>query len=145
DHWQVDAAKLTAADGFVTGPGAEKLSFGALADAAAKRPVPKDVTLRETAAFKVVGKAHARLGWLSKVDGSHEYGIDVKLPGMKYAALAQPPVLGGKARTFDAAAAEKMPGVIKVVSTKSGVAVVAEHYWQAHRAREALKIDWEAG
>jgi len=145
EHWQVDAAKLTVADGYVTGPGGEKLSYGALADAAAKRPVPKDVALRDAAAFTVIGKAHARLDTPSKVDGTAEYGLDVKLPGMKYASLAQPPVLGGRARSFDGAAAEKMPGVVKVLETRSGIAVVADHYWQAHTAREALKIDWEAG
>jgi isoquinoline 1-oxidoreductase beta subunit len=145
DHWQVDAATLTASDGHVNGPGGAKLSFGELAAAAAKRPVPKDVALKDAASFQVIGKAHARLDTPAKVDGSAEYGLDVRLPGMKYAALAQPPVLGGRVRALDSSAAEKLPGVLKVVSTVSGVAVVAEHYWQAHTARSALKIDWDAG
>ena len=145
ERWKLDPATLTVAEATVKAPNGDSLTFGELAEAAAKRPVPKDVVLKEAKSFTLVGTAHARLDTPSKVDGSAEYGLDVRRPGMKYAALAQSPVLGGTLKSVDAAAAEKMPGVIKVVTTKSGVAVVAEHYWQAHTARDALKIEWDAG
>ena len=145
ERWKLDPATLTVADAAVRAPNGDSLTFGELAEAAAKRPVPKDVVLKEAKSFNLVGTAHARLDTPSKVDGSAEYGLDVRRPGMKYAALAQSPVLGGTVKSVDASEAEKLPGVIKVVTTKSGVAVVAEHYWQAHTARDALKIDWDAG
>ena len=145
DEWKVDASTLKVADGVVTGPGGQKRTFGELAEAAARRPVPKDAKPKDPATFALVGKAQPRVDTPAKLDGSAEYGIDIKLPGMKYAALAQSPVLGGSVKSVDSAAAEKMPGVIKVVATQSGVAVVADHYWQAHTARDALKITWDAG
>ena len=79
------------------------------------------------------------------MDGSAEFGVDVKLPGMLYAALAQSPVLGGKAVSVDSSAAERMPGVRRALSTAGGVVVVAEHFWQALKARNALKITWDPG
>ncbi len=145
ERWKLDPATLVVADVAVKAPNGDSLTFGELAEAAAKRPVPKDVVLKDAKDFSLVGKPQPRLDTPSKVDGSAEYGLDVKRPGMKYAALAQSPVLGGTVKSVDAAVAEKMPGVIKVVTTKSGVAVVAEHYWQAHTARDALKIEWDAG
>lgn len=145
DEWKVDVASLKVADGVVTGPNGQRHTYGELAEAAAKRPLPKDVKPKDPGQFALVGKAQPRIDTPAKLDGSAEYGIDVKLPGMKYAALAQSPVLGGSLKSVDSAAAEKMPGVIKVVTTKSGVAVVADHYWQAHSARDALKIGWDAG
>jgi isoquinoline 1-oxidoreductase subunit beta len=145
DEWKVDAATLTLADGAVVGPKGQKATFGELAEAAAKRPVPKDAKPKDLAAYTMLGKPQPRVDTPSKVDGTAEFGIDAKLPGMKYAALAQSPVLGGSVKAVDSAAAEKMPGVLKVVTTSGGVAVVAEHYWQAHQARDALKISWNAG
>ena len=145
DAWKVDPAQIKVADARLTGPGGKSATFGEMAEAAAKREVPKDAKPKDAKDFTLVGKPTPRLDTPSKVDGSAEYGIDVKLPGMKYAALAQSPVLGGKVKSVDASAAEKMPGVIKVVTTSSGVAVVADHYWQAHSARDALKITWEDG
>ena len=79
------------------------------------------------------------------MDGSAIYGIDVRLPGMVYAALAQPPVLGGSVKTFDDEKARAMPGFIATVLTSSGVAVVADSWWRARKARDALKIEWDAG
>ena len=79
------------------------------------------------------------------MDGSAEFGLDVKLPGMLYAAIAQCPVLGGHARTVDSRAAEAMPGVRRVLAAPGGVVVVADHFWQALKARDALEIGWDAG
>ncbi len=145
DEWKVDAATLKVADGVISGPNGQQRTFGELAEAAAKRPLPKDAKPKDPSTFTLVGKLQPRVDTPAKLDGTAEYGIDVKLPGMKYAALAQSPVLGGSVKSVDSAAAEKMPGVVKVVTTKSGVAVVADHYWQAHTARDALKIVWDAG
>jgi isoquinoline 1-oxidoreductase beta subunit len=145
DYWHVDAGLLKVVDGVVIAPSGAKLSYGELAAIAATRPLPTGVALKDRSEFKLIGQRSPRLDTGPKVDGSAEYGIDVRLPGMKYAALAQPPVLGGSVRSVDSAAAERMPGVVRVVTTTSGVAVVADHYWQAHAAREALKVSWEPG
>jgi len=145
EQWKTDVAKLKLADGSVVGPGGEKLGFGELAAAAAKKTPPKDAKPKERAAYSLIGKAQPRLDTPSKVDGTAIYGIDVRLPGLKYAALAQSPTLGGKLKAVDSAAAEKLPGVVKVVTVGSGVAVVADHYWQARVARDALKITWDEG
>lgn len=143
-HWGVEPAALQVADGAVV-RGSERLTFGALAEAAAKLPVPEQVTLKPPSEFTLVGKPLKRLDTASKLDGSAIYGIDVKLPGMLHGAIAQCPTLGGKLAAFDATAAETMPGVKKVVGTGNGVVVVADHYWQARKALEAVKITWDAG
>jgi isoquinoline 1-oxidoreductase beta subunit len=108
-------------------------------------PFPRDVKLKSRSDFQIIGKARARTDTPGKVDGSAEFGLDVKLPGMLHAVLAQSPVLGGKVQAVDAGAAEKMPGVRKVMVTSSGVAVVADHFWQALKARNALLITWDSG
>jgi isoquinoline 1-oxidoreductase beta subunit len=144
-RWAVAADDCRAADGVVTGPQGRSATYGELAEAAAKLPLPKSVKLKPRGEFKLIGKGLRRTDTPSKVDGSAVYGIDVQLPGMLYAALAQPPALGGKLRTLDSAAAERLPGVRKVLTTDSGVVVVADHYWQALKGREALSLSWEAG
>ena len=145
DEWKVDAATLQVDNGVVIGPGGQKRTYGELAEAAAKREPPKDAKPKDPSQFRLVGKAQPRVDTPSKVDGSAEYGIDVKLPGLKHAALAQSPVLGGSVKSVDSAAAERMPGVVRIVATRSGVAVVADHYWQAHNARDALRVSWDDG
>ncbi|NBU24087.1 MAG: xanthine dehydrogenase family protein molybdopterin-binding subunit [Gammaproteobacteria bacterium] len=143
-HWGVKEAALKVEDGAVL-HGSERLTYGQLAEAAAKLPVPDKVALKDPKDFTTVGKPQPRLDTASKVDGSAVYGIDVKLPGMLHAALAQPPALGGKLVSFDAKAAEAMPGVRKVLATASGVVVVADHWWQAKKALAAVAIRWDAG
>ena len=144
-EWGVDAAQCRAAKGIVINAHGKSLSYGELAEAASKLTPPKDVKLKSPSDFKIVGQPLARLDSPGKVDGSAEFGLDVKLPGMLHASLAQSPVLGGKVKSVDSAAAEKMPGVVRVLNTASGVAVVADHFWQAKLARDALKIEWDAG
>ena len=144
-RWQVDPALCRATKGRVIHPRGKALTYGELAAAAAAQPVPKEVKLKPKVNFKIIGKSLARIDTPGKVDGSAEFGIDVKLPGMLYAAFAQSPVLGGKVLALDAGAAEKMPGVRKVLITSGGVAVVAEHFWQAVKARKALNITWDPG
>ncbi|HTU66879.1 MAG TPA: molybdopterin cofactor-binding domain-containing protein [Steroidobacteraceae bacterium] len=143
--WGVDAARCTVRDGMVISPDAKRLSFGKLADAAAKLAPPKDVAPKPPGEFTLVGRAQKRKDTPSKVDGTCIYGIDIRLPGMLYAALAQPPALGGSVKAVDDAAAKAMPGVTAVVQTSSGVAVIADSWWRARKARDVLKIEWNAG
>jgi isoquinoline 1-oxidoreductase beta subunit len=145
DEWGVDARACKVADGVILSPQFKKLTFGEVAEAASKLPVPKDVPLKPAAQFTMIGKAQRRLDTPAKVDGSAVYGIDVKLPGMLYAALAQPPTLGGSVKTFNDEKARAMPGVVAVVLTSSGVAVAADSWWRARKARDALTIEWDAG
>jgi isoquinoline 1-oxidoreductase subunit beta len=143
--WRVDPAECHAKNGVVANARGRTFTYGELAAAAANMPVPKEVKLKPKADFRLIGTSQPRLDTPGKVDGSAEFGLDVKLPGMLYAALAQSPVLGGKAVSVDSAAAEAMPGMRRVLMTSSGVVVVADHFWQALRARKALKITWDPG
>jgi isoquinoline 1-oxidoreductase beta subunit len=145
EEWGEDPRGCKVVDGVIVSPRYKKLTFGEVAEAAAKLPVPKDVPLKPASQFTVIGKPQKRKDTPSKVDGTAVYGIDVKLPGMLYAALAQPPALGGSVRTFNDDAARAMPGVVAAVLTSSGVAVVADTWWRAKKARDALKIEWDAG
>jgi len=144
-EWGIDPRSCKVEDGAIISPQYKKLRFGDVAEAAGKLPVPKEVTLKPATEFTLIGKATKRKDTPAKVDGSAVYGIDVKLPGMLYAALAQPPALGGSVKTFDDEKARTMPGVTAVVLTSSGVAVVADSWWRARKARDQLKIEWDAG
>ncbi len=144
-EWGIDARSCKVEDGVIVSPQFKKLSFGAVAGAAAKLTVPKDVPLKSAAQFTLIGKAQRRTDTPSKVDGSCIYGIDVKLPDMLHAALAQPPTLGGSVKTFNDEKARSMPGVRAVVLTSSGIAVIADSWWQARKARDAVQIEWDAG
>lgn len=145
NQWSVDVASLKADQGMVTGPGGRKASYGQLAEAAAKLPVPDKPTLKDPKDFVLVGKRTKRIDTPAKINGTAEFGIDVKLPGMVYASLAQCPVIGGKVLSFDAAKAKSMPGVIDVVQIPDGVAVVAANWWQAKKARDTVAIQWDEG
>lgn len=143
--WGVDPALCHAKDGYVYGPKGKKASYGKLAEAASQLPLPKEVVLKDPKEFTIVGKATKRLDTPHKVNGTAEYGIDVKLPGMVYASLAQCPVIGGKVVSFDASKAKAMPGVIDVVQINDGVAVIANSYWRAKKARDTLDVKWDEG
>jgi isoquinoline 1-oxidoreductase beta subunit len=132
------------ADGYVVFTSRRK-SFGELAEAAAALPKPENVQLKTRDKFQYIGKAQPRLDTAAKVDGSAQFGIDVRLPGMLYASLAQPPALGGAVKSFKGEKAQVMPGVRHVLQTASGVAVIADSWWQAKQARDALEIEWDAG
>ena len=122
-----------------------RLTYGALADAAAQVTPPANVALKDAAQFRVIGKSHARLDTPAKVNGSAKFGIDVRLPGMLYAVAERCPVFGGKVASFDTTAAKVVPGVKHVVQISSGVAVVADNTWSANQGRKALKLQWEEG
>jgi isoquinoline 1-oxidoreductase beta subunit len=145
DKWKVDRSTLRAENGMVLGPNGKKASYGQLAAAASQVPVPEKVALKDPKDFTIVGKRVKRLDTPMKVNGTAQFGIDVKLPGMVYASLEQCPVIGGTVKSFDAAKAKSMPGVIDVVQIPDGVAVVADTYWHAKTAREALVVQWDNG
>ena len=144
DHWQVDAATLRTEDGMVYS-GSKKLSYGRLADAASKLPVPEKVTLKDPANFRYLGKPMKRLDAPMKVDGSAKFGIDMRVPGMLFAVVARPPIVGAKLGKIDDSAARAVAGVVDVKTVPSGVAVYATNTWAAKKGREALKIDWDGG
>jgi isoquinoline 1-oxidoreductase beta subunit len=142
-RWGVAESDCQAKNALVTGPGGKKATYGELAEAASQLTPPKDPQLKSPKDWRYIGKPLHRLDSASKVNGTAEYGIDVKLPGMGIAALAQCPALGGKVRGFDASLAQGMPGVKKIVQISDGVAVVADTYWHARKALEAISIDWD--
>jgi len=143
--WQVKPSDCRAQNGRVIGPQGKTATYGQLAEAASKLPVPKDVPLKDATQFRLIGKSLPRLDTGAKVDGSAEFGLDVKLPGMLYAVVALSPTLGGKAISVDSSASQAMPGVRSVLTTSSGVVVIADHFWQARKARDALRINWDQG
>ncbi len=142
--WNVDASKLKAENGVVSG-GGNSATYGELASAASAIPVPKEVKLKDPSQFKLVGKAIARLDTPSKVNGTAEFGIDAKVPGMVYASIEMSPVIGGQPKSFDDSGVKNKPGVIGAYKINGGVAVVADTYWHAYSARKALKVDWDLG
>src|SRR3954469_258769 len=134
--WNVDRSTLKAENGWVIGQGkGQKASYGQLSAAASKLPVPEKVAIKDPSEFRIVGKKTTRLDTPAKVNGTAGFGIDVKLPGMVYASLEQSPVIGGTVKSVDSSAAKKMPGVVDVVQIPDGVAVVADTYWHARKAR----------
>ena len=127
-------------------PTGRSLGYGALSSDAAALPVPTDVTLKPPAQWKLIGKAVKRLDTPPKLDGSLVYAIDVQLPDMLHAAIAQCPVFGGRLTSFDPAAVAHMPGVRQVVKVDdTAVAVVADKWWQAQSALAKLPIVWDEG
>ena len=145
-RWQVPAAECSAANGVIThGPTGRKLRYGQVATEAARLAPPKDVKLRDPKEWKIAGKSVQRLDIPDKVLGRPVFGVDVSLPGMLHASIAQCPVFGGTVKTLDASAAEKMRGVKKVVRAENFVAVVADSWWRANEALGKLRIEWDEG
>jgi len=145
--WSVPAAECTAANGVITHkPSGRTTTYGKVAEAAAKLAPPADVPLKDPKEWKIIGKPVKRLDTMTKVTGAQVYGFDLKLPGMLNAAIKECPVFGGKVKSFEAAKAQGMPGVKHVVQVgDSAVAVVAETWWQAKTALDALPIVWDEG
>jgi len=143
--WNVDRAQVRADNGQLFGPDGRKATYGQMAQAASQLPVPEKVSIKSPGQFRIVGKRTRRLDTPAKVNGSARFGIDVKLPGMVYAALQQCPVIGGTVKSFDGSKAKAMPGVVAVVQIPDGVAVVADSWWRANQARKALSIVWDEG
>ena len=147
DQWKVPVAEVTVSDGIVTHAASKRTtSYGKLAAAASKVAPPdqKAIKLKDPKNWKIAGKPLHRLDTADKLNGSKVYAIDLKLPGMLCAAIKDCPVFGGKLKSFDESKVAKMPGVKKVVKVKdTGVAVVADTWWRAKKALDALPIVWD--
>jgi isoquinoline 1-oxidoreductase beta subunit len=147
-RWNVDPATCRAKDGVVfDASGSKHLSYGELAEAAAKLSVPPaaNVKLKDPKDFTLIGTRAKRVDSAIKVDGRARFGIDTRLPGMKVAAVAISPVLGGKAKTVDEKAALAVKGVRQVVNIDEAVAVVADHMGAAKKGLEAAGVTWDDG
>jgi isoquinoline 1-oxidoreductase beta subunit len=145
-QWKVPASECTADRGVISHrPTARKLRYGEVAAAAAKLTPPRDVKLRDPNDWKIAGKPVHRLDIPDKVRGKPVFAVDVALPGMLHASIAQCPVFGGKVASVDARAAETARGVKKIVREEDFVAVVADSWWRANEALRKLKIQWDVG
>jgi isoquinoline 1-oxidoreductase beta subunit len=143
-EWKVPVSELTVEQGVVYhAAGKHQASFGSLAAAASSLPVPDTVTLKDPKDFKLIGRVAPRVDAAAKSDGTAQFTLDVVLPGMLVALLKRPPLFGATVKSFDAAAASAVPGVVKVVQVPRGVAVVARSFWAAKQGRDALKVEWD--
>jgi len=146
DKFGVDVSKCVAQNGIVKA-GRKKATYGELAEAASAVEVPKDVPLKPASEWKVIGNAKvARLDTVAKVNGTAGFGVDTRVPGMLYAAVWMPPqTMGAKVESYDDSRAKNMPGVKAVVQYSRGVAVVADSWWTAKKAKDMLVVRYDAG
>ncbi|MDB5756148.1 MAG: carbon monoxide dehydrogenase, partial [Massilia sp.] len=149
-QWKVKPEQCTTSKGFVMGPGGRKASYGSLADAAMKQPMPATVALKDAKDFRIIGKPTRRIDARAKSSGKQQFGIDYTPPGTKVALVARPPVFGAKVAKLDASKAKAIKGVIAVLEVPTdrggrGVAVIADGYWPAKQGRDALVIEWDSG
>jgi isoquinoline 1-oxidoreductase subunit beta len=145
-RWGVDKSRCRAENSAVVNTATNaRLSYGDLADAASKVPIPTGVALKDPSQFRLIGKPTKRLDTHDKVNGRATFGIDVRVPGMLHAVVARCPVFGGKAASFDASKTKTIPGVKDVVQISTGVAVVADNTWSAMEGRRVLKVQWDEG
>jgi isoquinoline 1-oxidoreductase subunit beta len=147
DEWKVPATECSAANSVIThAPSKRTTTYGKVSAAAAKVTPPADVALKNPKDWKIAGKRIARLDTVDKTTGKQLYGSDLTMPGMLNAAIKDCPVFGGKVKSVDDTAVLKRPGVKKVVRVgNSAVAVVADTWWRAKTALDALKIEWDEG
>ena len=146
EKWSVPAAQLRTENGFVINTSTNaKLSYGTLAEAADKLPMPANVQPKDPKQFKIIGKPVKRLDSRAKSTGKQNFGIDVKQPNMVYAVLTRCPVFGGKVASFDASKTKAVPGVKDVVQISNGVAVIADSTWSAMQGRKVLDVKWDEG
>jgi isoquinoline 1-oxidoreductase subunit beta len=145
-QWKVDPAACRVERGIVKHAASGKTAgYAALVPVALSLPLPTDAPLKDRKDWTLIGTPQKRVDTSTKVNGKTVYGIDVQIPGMKIAAVAMCPVLGGKLRQVDDAAARKLAGVVDVLKIETGVAVVGDHFWAAKQGLEALDIDWDLG
>ncbi len=147
DLWEVPADECSAANSVITHASSGRtVTYGAVASLAAQMPMPTNIALKAPREWKIAGKPLPRLDTRDKLIGKQIYGVDLTLPGMLNASIRACPVFGGKVASFDATAVSGMPGVRKVVQVDdTAVAVVADTWWQAHSALNALPIVWDEG
>ena len=156
-QWHVPAKECATEPSFVVHKGSgRRASYGSLVAAAAKLPVPKkeDVPLKNRSDWRYIGKDNALFDLSDIVTGKATFGMDAKMPGMVYASVEHPPVLGQKIKSYDDKGALQVPGVKQTLTISpfkpphqfqplGGVAVIADNTWAAFRGRKALKIDWD--
>jgi isoquinoline 1-oxidoreductase beta subunit len=144
ERWKVAPDSVTVARGAALHlPSGRRASFGSLAAAAARQPVPQEVKLKDPRDFVLIGKRAPRTDARAKSNGTALYTQDMKLPGMLTALVAHPPRFGGKPKSFDASKAKAVNGVVDVVAIPGGVAVLAGDFWSAKKGRDALAVDWD--
>jgi isoquinoline 1-oxidoreductase subunit beta len=144
--WRVERGACRAENGAVVHlPTGRRLAYGTLVEAAAHLPVPADPPLKDPKDFRLIGHPAKRVDGPAIVAGRAVYGLDTRVPGMRIAVLARPPVLGGRMLRFDATRARVVSGVRDVVAVSSGVAVVADDTWTAIHGRDALDVAWDDG
>ena len=141
--WNVAPESIRVKDGVVTHANGKKATFGELADAAAKMPVPQSVKLKEATDYIYIGKSFARPDSKAKATGTATFTQDVKLPDMLTAVVAHPPRFGATVKSFKAESIQGIPGVRYVVEVPNGVAIVATNFWSAKKGRDALAIEWD--
>ncbi|CAG9247475.1 Isoquinoline 1-oxidoreductase beta subunit [Paraburkholderia unamae] len=145
-QWQVDPATCHARAGEVLHDASgRRAAYGQLVDAAVHLPVPQKVALKDPKNFTLVGKPTGRLDSPEKVDGTALFGLDVRLPGMVYAAIVNCPVFGGTLAKVDDTHAKQIPGVTRIVKIDNAVAVIGAHTWAAKRGAAALVVEWNEG
>lgn len=145
-HWGVPASSLKTKGGTVVDAANNRTAtYGSLAGLAATMPAPAKPTLKTRDQFTLIGKVNKRIDTPLKVNGTAGYGIDVRVPGMKFASILYPPVFGGKVKSFDASKAKQVKGVIDVVEVPSGIAVVADNSWAAFAGKAALSATYDDG
>ena len=145
-RWKVPASECAVKEGVISHAASGRtLSYGAVAEAAAKIAPPQEVTLKDPATWTIAGQPKMRLDMQEKVMGKAFYAIDVRLDGMLFAAIANAPVFGAKLKSYDEAAIAGAKGVRKVVPLGSAIAVVADSYWEAQKAIRALPVVWDNG
>ena len=144
--WKVDPSTCRTENGIIQHDASKRsTTYGAVALAASKLPVPQDVPLKDPKQYRIIGKPTKRLDTPDKVDGRAQFGIDVRQDGMLYAVVARCPVFGGKVASFDATKAKAVPGVKNVLQISSGIAVVADNTWAAMQGGRALDVKWDEG
>ena len=145
--WNVPVLECTVDKGVISHRASgRKTTYGKVAEAAAQLDAPKEVPLKDPKDWRIIGKPLKRLDTADKVDGKQVYGADIKLPGMLNASIKACPVFGGKVKSIDTTEAERMPGVKKIARVgDSAVAVVADTWWHANTALDAVRIEWDAG
>jgi len=144
--WRVPTQECAVAHGVVVhAPSGRRLTYGALADKAARLPIPGNVVLKEPERFTLLGKPAQRLDIASKVNGTAQFGIDAAVPGMKLAGVVACPVFGGKLAAVDGQEARNIRGVHQIVQLPDAVAVIADHTGAVRKALAALKITWDNG
>lgn len=146
NQWKVPVAEVSVAKGVITHKGSNRsTTYGKVADAASKLTPPTNPPLKDPKTWTIAGKSLKRLAQDGKVNGKQIYSIDFQAPGLLNAAVKDCPIWGGSLKSFDAAAAEKMPGVKKVLKIENAVVVVADTWWRAKTALDAVKIEYDSG